>query len=103
MSYDRYRYFKGESECPFDDNNKKTFWELERMYFHGFEEINNEHCWEGWAEDLAERYRSGELPDDPRVGRIMSYPPETLPVFCYISAMKGKWFPYEDDDWELDY
>lgn len=102
-SYKRYRYFKGEPGNPFPDTERKTFWEWERMYFCGTEQIGDERRWDECVEDLLDRYHSGDLPDDPRIDRIMSYPPATLRVFCYVSAMKAKWFAYDNSDWELDY
>lgn len=30
--YANYKYYKGEEECPFDEQNKQMLWEYERSY-----------------------------------------------------------------------
>jgi len=99
----RYRYFHGEKDNPYKDKPQGVFWDWERMYCHSVQLQQHEEEWEKGGETILEELKTDRGIDDPTVARISTYSKETLGVFYFIYAMKYKWFPMMDEEWELEY
>ena len=95
MDLQLFKYYKGEDKSPYpEDDIRSKFWWGEMMYSKG---DNSFVDWakEGqiWLQEASEEIKQ----------LANKYSPEQFGVITYISCLYGKWCPYDDPMWILDY
>lgn len=95
MDSQLFKYYKGEDKSPYpEDDIRSKFWWGEMMYSKGDNSIVD---WtkEGqiWLQEASEEIKQ----------LANKYSPEQFGVITYISCLYGKWCPYDDPMWILDY
>lgn len=90
-----YKYYNREDESPFPKENiQSKFWEGEKMF------VNNHQSVGYWKEQ-------GKIWLKTANGQIKQlaekYTPEQFGVITYISSLFGKWCPYDNQEWIIEY
>ena len=89
------KYYHSEKESPFPKEDiKDHFWYGEMMFVTTGQDV------EHWTNEA-----KGWLNmNNENVQQLVSkYSPEQLGVIAYISALYGKWSPYDDQSWLIEY
>ena len=90
-----YKYYNREEESPFaKEDIKDKFWYGEMMFVTTHQSVGK------WKEDGKEWLKTA----NEQIKQLGSrYTPEQFGVISYISALFGKWCPYDDQLWILEY
>lgn len=97
--YFTYKYFNREgwerTDCPFaEDDVRSKFWWGEMMFVRSYQRVGQ------WKEDGKNWLKTA----NEQIKQLASkYTPEQFGVITYISALFGKWCPYDDQEWILEY
>ena len=90
-----YKYYNREDENPFSENDvRNKFWHGEMMFVttrqnNGFWKNEGKEWLKAANDDIKEFAKK--------------YTPEQFGVLTYISALFGKWCPYNDQAWIVEY
>ena len=90
-----YKYYNREDENPFPENDvRNKFWHGEMMFVttrqnNGFWKNEGKEWLKAANDDIKELAKK--------------YTPEQFGVLTYISALFGKWCPYDDQEWIVEY
>ena len=90
-----YKYYNREDENPFPENDvRNKFWHGEMMFVttrqnNGFWKNEGKEWLKAANDDIKELAKK--------------YTPEQFGVLTYISALFGKWCPYNDQAWIVEY
>jgi hypothetical protein len=91
-----FQYYKGEKECPFQEQNSAMWWAGEELFYKMI--CHNDGTWEKFQNDLEEGiekgYITGILADE-------SISLEQRVIVFFMDLWHGKWFPY--DSWDVIY
>lgn len=93
--YERYNYYNGEEQNPFDPNSTSgRFWHGEMMY----DQLQDKNYYtqeaKNWRKELEE-----SKPDCS----ILHYDDVTLGIILYTHCLYGKFCPYGSFDWVFEY
>ena len=90
-----YKYYNREEESPFSKEDiRDKFWYGEMMFVTTHQSVGK------WKEDGKEWLKTA----NEQIKQLGSrYTPEQFGVISYISALFGKWCPYDDQLWILEY
>ncbi len=93
-----YKYYNREDVSPFPENDIRTkFWEGEKMYVNNIAAQGKEKWWKHEGQMLLKNA-------DEDIKKLASrLTPEQFGVLTYISALFGKWCPYDDQSWIVEY
>ena len=90
-----YKYYNREEESPFSKEDiKDKFWYGEMMFVTTHQSVGK------WKEDGKQWLKTANEQIKQLGNR---YTPEQFGVISYISALFGKWCPYDDQLWILEY
>lgn len=90
-----YKYYNREDVNPFSENDvRNKFWHGEMMFVttrqnNGFWKNEGKEWLKAANDDIKELAKK--------------YTPEQFGVLTYISALFGKWCPYDDQEWIVEY
>ena len=90
-----YKYYKGEKDNPYPAEDVRShFWHGEMMFVTTHQNIG------GWKQEGKAWLKNAN--DDIRklAARLT---PEQFGVVIYISTLFGKWCPYDDQSWIVEY
>ena len=90
-----YKYYNREDENPFSKNDvRNMFWDGEMMFVTNHKKVGE---WKEKGKELLKK-ASEEI-------RVLAskLTPEQFGVVTYISALFGKWCPYDNQTWLIDY
>lgn len=90
-----YKYYNREDENPFSKNDvRNMFWYGEMMFVTNHKKVGE---WKEKGKELLKK-ASEEI-------RVLAskLTPEQFGVVTYISALFGKWCPYDNQTWLIDY
>ena len=89
------KYYHGEKESPFPKEDiKDHFWYGEMMFVTTGQDVEHwKNEAKGWLNMNNENIQQ----------LVSKYSPEQLGVIAYISALYGKWSPYDDQSWLIEY
>ena len=90
-----FKYYNGEDESPYPrDDVRSRFWWGEMMFVKQELSVDN---WrkegEMWLEEANDQIKQ----------LANKYSPEQFGVITYISCLYGKWCPYDDPLWIVEY
>ena len=90
-----FKYYNGEEENPFPkDDVRSRFWWGEKMF------VKQELSVDNWRKE-------GQMwlqESNEQIKQLASkYSPEQFGLITYISCLYGKWWPYDDPVWILEY
>lgn len=90
-----YKYYNREDENPYPDNDVRShFWHGEMMFVTKHQKVGEwKEAGKSWLKCANEHIRS-------LAARLT---PEQFGVVLYISTLFGKWFPYDDQSWLIEY
>ena len=90
-----YKYYHREDENPFPENDvRNIFWQGEMMFVTTHQKVGE------WKEEGKEFLKDA----NERIQVLAStLTPEQFGVVTYISALFGKWRPYDDQSWLVEY
>ena len=90
-----YKYYHREDENPFPENDvRNIFWQGEMMFVTTHQKVGE------WKEKGKEFLKDA----NERIQVLAStLTPEQFGVVTYISALFGKWCPYDDQSWLVEY
>lgn len=90
-----YKYYHREDENPFPENDvRNIFWQGEMMFVTTHQKVGE------WKEEGKEFLKDA----NERIQVLAStLTPEQFGVVTYISALFGKWCPYDDQSWLVEY
>ena len=90
-----FKYYNREDENPFSENDvRNKFWYGEMMFVTTHQ--NNGF----WKNEGKEWFKTA---NDDIKELAKKYTPEQFGVLTYISALFGKWCPYDDQAWIVEY
>jgi len=90
-----YKYYKGEDENPYHAEDVRShLWHGEMMFVTTHQSIGY------WKE---EGKKCLENANDNIRKLAARHTPEQLGVVTYISALFGKWWPYDNQSWIIEY
>ena len=90
-----YKYYHREDVNPFSENDvRNKFWEGEKMFVTTHQKVGE---WKEKGKDF--------LKDSNEKIQVLAstLTPEQFGVVTYISALFGKWCPYDDQEWIVEY
>ena len=90
-----FKYYNREDENPFSRNDiRNHFWHGEMMFVTTHQNVG---YWKeegnSWVKEANEQIKQ----------LASKYTPEQFGVIAYISALFGKWCPYDDQSWIVEY
>ena len=90
-----FKYYNREDESPFPkDDIRDQFWHGEMMFVTTHQSVGR------WKENGREWLRTA----NEQIQQLASrYTPEQFGVISYISALFGKWWPFDDLNWIIKY
>lgn len=90
-----YKYYNREPESPFiKESVQSKFWWGEKMFVDGHLSVGYwKESGKEWLKEANEQIRN-------LAARLT---PEQFGVVTYISALYGKWCPYDDQSWIIEY
>jgi hypothetical protein len=90
-----YKYYNREDENPFSsDDFRSHFWHGEMMFVNSHQKVGYwKELGKEWLRDANEQIKQ----------LASRYTPEQFGVITYISALFGKWCPYDDQEWIVEY
>lgn len=97
QDYSLYRYFKGEENTPYAQENedyKNLFWYIESIHFKNCQ--SNKEFQQKLIEDL-ENYLATSQTIESNALTDISIPIEKRALIMYVDLMIGKWRPYDVD------
>ncbi len=90
-----FKYYHGEQQPPYPHNSiEDKFWYGEKMFVEGHQEIDY------WKESSREWLKDSNEDIIHLANRLT---PEQFGIVTYISALYGKWCPYDDQKWLVKY
>lgn len=97
-----FKYYKGEEVCPFPENDiRRYFWWGEMM----FSRLHNlEEQFKRYEKDVVE-WRNHLLKHKPSQSArfLKENSTRQLCIALYITLLWGKWHPYDDQEWIVEY
>ena len=92
-----YKYYNREEENPYPaDDIRNKFWHGEMM----FVKVCNPNKVGEWKQEGKNWLKTA----NEQIRQLASkYSPEQFGVITYISALFGKWCPYDDQEWIVEY
>lgn len=91
-----FKYYKGEEHDPFHrEDIRGKFWYGEKMF------VNNIHQNVGYWKEMGKEWLENANEEIQNFAARLT--PEQFGVVTYISALFGKWFPYDDQSWLIEY
>ena len=97
--YLNYRYYNREEENPYPlEDIRSKFWHGEMMYV---KHIATEPNSGKWKEQGKEWLKNGANEQIKNLASRLT--PEQFGVITYISALFGKWCPYDNQEWIVEY
>lgn len=91
-----YKYYNREEENPFPhDDVRSDFWHGEMMF------VNNTHQNVGYWKEMGKEWLKNANEHIQNLASRLT--PEQFGVVTYISALFGKWCPYDDQEWIFEY
>ena len=90
-----YKYYNREEENPFPHEDiRNSFWHGEMMFVTTHQNV-------GYWKENGRRWLNEA---NEKIKQLASkYTPEQFGVIAYISALFGKWRPYDDQEWIVEY
>jgi hypothetical protein len=90
-----FKYYNREEENPFPHEDiRSDFWHGEMMFVTTHQNVG---YWKEYG-------RSWLIEANEQIKQLASkYTPEQFGVIAYISALFGKWCPYDDQSWLVEY
>lgn len=86
------RYYKGESETPFEKlSNESFFWDCEKQYVENV--VHSDAFRKEWEDDA--EYYMHTHPNEKNALTSKDISIETKGIILYIESMLMKWRPYE--------
>ena len=101
-----YKYYKGEKDSPFEHEDiRDHFWYGEMMFESNRpKDEEGGHTGESWMDKWTEEGQNWmKVADDDVKKWASKFTPEQLGVITYISILFGKWCPYDDQSWLVEY
>jgi hypothetical protein len=90
-----FKYYNREADNPYPhDDYRSQFWHGEMMFVTTHQSVG------GWKEDGKNWLKDANEQIKNLAARLT---PEQFGVVAYISALFGKWCPYDDQSWIIDY
>lgn len=90
-----YKYYHREDENPFPENDvRNIFWQGEMMFVTTHQKVGE------WKEEGKEFLKDANVRIQVLASKLT---PEQFGVVTYISALYGKWLPYDDQSWIVEY
>lgn len=100
-----YKYYKGEESSPFDHEDfRDHFWYGEMMYERNRSEDVVKHSGNEWVDMWTEEGKNWlKIANDDVKKWASKFTSEQFGVITYISILIGKWMPYDDQSWIIEY
>lgn len=90
-----YKYYNGEDKSPYSENDiRSKFWHGEKMFVTTHQEVGE------WKE-IGKGCLKCANEDVRKLASRLT--PEQFGVVIYISSLFGKWCPYDDQSWIIEY
>lgn len=90
-----FKYYEKEDQNPFlDDDIRSHFWHGEMMFVTTKQDIGK------WMENSKKWFQEADEQIRNLADRLT---PEQLGIITYISHLFGKWLPYDNQEWLINY
>jgi len=91
----KYKYYNGEEKSPYPENDARShFWWGEMMFENSHQSIDE------WKELGIDWLKSANNEIKQLADK---YTLEQFGLITYISCLFGKWCPYDNQEWILEY